>query len=141
MTRSVGYESVHGYGVVADPDPIGADDSFPALDGPSSANINGPKPVRPRNANDLWPREAASNGLSNGAYTALWDEFEQAASHSRSPRSSYDLELDSEYNGHDFEDFSVPMKPRDLVPTAKSKKGKNKGVKLVLSGSSARRSR
>ncbi|KAJ2571359.1 hypothetical protein GGH19_004937 [Coemansia sp. RSA 1807] len=141
MTRSVGYESVHGYGVVADPDPIGADDSFPALDGPSSANINGPKPVRPRNANDLWPREPASNGLSNGAYTALWDEFEQAASHSRSPRSSYDLELDSEYNGHDFEDFSVPMKPRDLVPTAKSKKGKNKGVKLVLSGSSARRSR
>ncbi|KAJ2497403.1 hypothetical protein GGH96_005117 [Coemansia sp. RSA 1972] len=139
--HSTGYESAHGYDVVADPDPIGADVSFPALDGPSTATTNGPKPVQVRNANDLWPRNPVSNGLSNGAFDTLWDEFEQAASHSRSPRSSYDFELDSEYNGHDLEDFSIPMKPRDLVPTAKSKKGKNKGVKLVLSGSSARRSR
>ncbi|KAJ2125803.1 hypothetical protein IW147_000574 [Coemansia sp. RSA 720] len=140
IAHSVGYEGGHEYAIVADPDPIGSDDSsFPALDGTLSANTNGPKAVRPRKANGLWPREPASNGLSNGAYNALWDEFEQAAS--RSPRSSYDLELDSEYNGHDLEDFSVPVKTRDPLPSAKSKKGKNKGVKLVLSGSSARRSR
>ncbi|KAJ2830340.1 hypothetical protein IWW50_000340 [Coemansia erecta] len=155
-----GYEGMQRYNIVADPDPIGAEpdsSSFPALDGAAAATIStadtdmdmsgGPEVPHLRKADGLWPREPVPNrSLSSGAYNALWEEFEQAAASSRSPGHSYDLDFETDYNGHDLDDYSIPLKVRDPQPgskngSAKGRKGKNKGVKLVLSGSSARRSR
>ncbi|KAJ2682278.1 hypothetical protein H4R19_007166, partial [Coemansia spiralis] len=116
-------------------------ETTPSADGrPGSGHDSRPAP---RRAEPMWPRQPAG-GLGTGPLRGeVWAAFERAADnvHGGSYGSDHD---DDRYD--DPEDFSIPAKD-PAAPTVapqgsgKKKRGANKGLKLVLSGASARRSR
>ncbi|KAJ2162445.1 hypothetical protein GGF46_000686 [Coemansia sp. RSA 552] len=112
--------------------------------------------ARPCSPGTMWPRQAVP---ADPAYNALWAEFEQAAA-SQGHRKS--LSFDSEHDPYEdySEDFSIQAKSPAPATTGRAngnangnagggpgkrssskRKGAKKGVTLVLSGTSTRRSR
>ncbi|KAJ2843482.1 hypothetical protein IWW36_005550 [Coemansia brasiliensis] len=150
-----GYEGIYSYNdaISQAPDSTNEPDasSFPALgEDKTDGHLNGTATDQEYNSkrDSLWPREPLPNGAGGiEPYNAVWEEFEKAIGSSRSPRSSYEYESGGEQYGHDIDDFSVqpksPATPKadSNVSSSKNKRTKKKGIKLVLSGSSARRSR
>ncbi|KAJ2607966.1 hypothetical protein H4S08_004627 [Coemansia sp. RSA 1365] len=98
----------------------------------------------------LWPRQPLPNEFANNSmHNGLWDNFEKAAAMhgSRNKASDHDMGDAAHYEGHNNDpfDFSIPTKgsnpqSNQNKPSSKKRNGK-KGLKLVLSGASTRRSR
>ncbi|KAJ2808472.1 hypothetical protein H4R20_000882 [Coemansia guatemalensis] len=160
-------ESLHWSGTVNDDDNEdsrwGAIESdagnFPALgdntpaeaSAPPESGTNGRSNVlSPPKPESLWPRQPLPSEFSNNsAHSGLWDEFEKAAAMHGSHHKANDHDMGDashyeEGHSNDPFDFSIPTK--DSKPqSGKSKRSKQrngkKGIKLVLSGASTRRSR
>ncbi|KAJ2723069.1 hypothetical protein GGI07_002896 [Coemansia sp. Benny D115] len=123
--------------------------SFPALAAtkPSGANAESQEP-EPSQHKALWPRQPlpsshTSNPDDDSFSAYLWQEFERAAN---IRQEEHDAAAHDEHDFEDPEDFYVETKqsgsstPSRKTADGYSKKSK-KGLKLVLTGGSARRRR
>ncbi|KAJ2076710.1 hypothetical protein H4R24_005545 [Coemansia sp. RSA 988] len=160
------YENLNWSGTMRDDDgghELGAIESdvgnFPALGDTMLAEASAPpefgsngrsNALSPPKPDALWPRQPLPSELANiSARNGLWDDFERAAAMHGSHHKANDHDVgDAGHNeGHNNDPFDFSIPTMDAKPqsgksrrSSKQRKGKN-GLKLVLSGTSARRSR
>ncbi|KAJ1727847.1 hypothetical protein LPJ61_004358, partial [Coemansia biformis] len=123
--------------------------NFPALgEGAPAAEgcaASGHGVLSPRNSGPLWPRQPLPGRHGNSsAHGELWEQFERAAAIGGANGTGNGADNGSEHDedGYDDpEDFTVSAKDFAQQDGKKKKRGGGKGLKLVLSGASARRSR